>query len=92
MDKAELHFVRLHPVAGQRLHVRSRSWPDRMICGRKDTGLSTVELADAARQGNLCAKCAQQVAGEMALAAMANAPRPAGYQYDFGFDCEGAAA
>jgi hypothetical protein len=73
-------------MRGQKIHVRSRIWPDRLLCGRIDAGEETVDLHCAESIERICEKCRQQLVEAIAGEAIANAPRPAGFQYSWVFN------
>ena len=68
-------------MQGERVHIRSRGFPDRMICGRRDSGLRTVAREAAERVMDLCSKCRQELWFANLLEAASREPLRAGYQY-----------
>ncbi len=68
-------------MKGEKVHVRDADRRDRMICGRRDTGLETVALEACESVTELCSKCRLQVGWARALERLSRQPLPAGYQY-----------
>jgi hypothetical protein len=72
-------------MRGVRVHVRDTVFPDRLLCGRQDTGQKTLPLAAATCQAELCDKCRQRLGIAESQEWLIHQPRPAGYQYQFVF-------
>jgi hypothetical protein len=63
-------------MTGNRVHIRSWTRPDRLVCGRQDPGVRKVALGRADQEPDLCAKCRQRVPWERAMVQVRNAPKP----------------
>ena len=74
-------------MRGERVHVRDAHFADRMICGRRDTGLRSVPIREGRTAGPLCLKCSHQLVSAELLETIRLGPHP-GVQnlFEWGYD------